>query len=175
MSIPVDPTWPDAGLLSGGFRSSEEDTNYGGGESWVPGKDTRNTRDIAVEAQETTKKIKDDLTFIKERIHELVDETSNHEQERASLEKKLAGDSKYSPTIPEQDLFAINVDKLINDLGDVFQTEKEMMEDSDGNRDHINIVAAHVGHVLWEHLQLPTELYDAWMEATNCASELDKK
>ena len=174
MSTPVDP-WP--GLFNpegpgsyGGFRSSDKDTDYG---------DTRNTRVIAVEAAEATKKIEEDLTFIKERIHELVDETSTHEEQRASLEKRLAAldpdltDGPYKPTIPNQDLFALDVDKLIHDLGDVFRTEKEMREKDWVDRDHINVIAAHVGHVLWEHLRLPSELYDAWVEATDCG--LDKK
>ena len=186
MSIDTNDSWgpPDPGwfekdeLMGGGFRSGDEDTNYGGSDTLRHGekiRDTRNTRDIALEAKEATKKIKDDLAFIKERLHELVNETSTHEEERASLEKKLADldanliDGPYKPTIPNQDLFAIDVDKLIKDLGEVFRIEKEMIATPPmSDRDHINIVAAHVGNVLWKHLRLPTELYDAWIEAADC-------
>ncbi len=190
MSYPVDPNWPDVGPhVGGGFRSNEEDTDYG--ESYDgyttsrrKVKDTRNTRDIAVEAADTTQKIKDDLTFIKERLHELVKETATEHQNHATLQEKLeemegsmVQNEKYNPPIPSQDIFAIDVDDLIQDLGEIFRREKSMIEKNGfvSAKETVDEVAGEVGEVLWKHLRLPSELYDSWLESTDCGERPRKR
>ena len=179
MSDSVD-TW-DAGE---GFRSSDEDTDYGCGPAGEKTKDTRNTRDIAIEATETTKNIKKDLAFVKERLHELLKEQITEHHNHTSLEEKLhelegsmISDGEYNPPIPGQDIFAINVDDLIQDLGNVFRREKKMIEEHGlvSGQETVDEVAGEVGEVIWKHLRLPSELYDAWLESTDCGEHPRKR
>lgn len=171
--------------MGGGFRSSDEDTNYGGGDSnGFAGDDIRNTREIAVEAADATKNIKDDLTFIKERLHELIEETATEHQNHATLKDKLremegsmVQNEKYNPPIPSQDIFAIDVDDLIQDLGQVFRREKTMIEKNGfvSAKETVDEVAGEVGEILWKHLRLPAELYDSWLESTDCGERPRKR